>query len=335
MVAQQGASLHISIDHSSLQRCRAGRQDQTSEGDLVLAIRALQRKGDIGGMHRLCVTLLERCSTEFQRRTHGLSHRPDLREEAIASMREHVLREALDEDKVFMTQNFPHYLRCVCAEEFKSVLRQEGLHSPCDHEGRPAHRPDRVPRNLLESWQDASSGGTEMPWMDIPDEVDQYEQLHAREECRRILAFLPDHEDRLIVVLRALEGLRFNKIARALRCSERTVRNRYYRATSMLRDWLNNGEATEQPRVLRQSLLKRSGRKADEERILRAERTRLEQALATLPPQERQVVVLRVLERRQWSYITRACSCSESSLRTSYAIALNKLRAMLTQEAGT
>ena len=33
-------------------------------------------------------------------------------------MAEHMLREAQDPGEVFMTKNFIHYLRCLCADEF-------------------------------------------------------------------------------------------------------------------------------------------------------------------------------------------------------------------------
>ena len=65
-----------------------------SEAELVLAIRACDAQGDSERVQLICEVLVERCAPEFQRRTQGLRHRPDLREEAIANMFEHLLREA-------------------------------------------------------------------------------------------------------------------------------------------------------------------------------------------------------------------------------------------------
>jgi len=99
---------------------------EVSEIEIVLNIRTFQAQGNTSRVRLLCEVLLERCAAEFQRRTLGLRHRPDLREEAIANMNEHLLREAMDPNEIFMTQNFIHYLRCLCADEFTRILRQEG-----------------------------------------------------------------------------------------------------------------------------------------------------------------------------------------------------------------
>src|SRR5918911_3465347 len=110
---------------------------EISEVELVLTIRELRMKGDDARVWMLCEVLLERCAPEFQRHTWGLRHRPELREEAIANMSEHLLREAMDPQEVFVTQNFIHYVRCLCVDEFNRILRQEGLRYKRDEEGRP------------------------------------------------------------------------------------------------------------------------------------------------------------------------------------------------------
>src|SRR6266567_8596490 len=119
---------------------------EVSEIDLVLNIRAYQAGGNTEGVRMLCTVLLDRCAAGFHKRTYGLHQRPELREEAIANMNEHLLREAMDPQEIFMTQNFIHYLRCLCADEFTRVLRQEGLHYRRDKDGRPSGRPQHVPR---------------------------------------------------------------------------------------------------------------------------------------------------------------------------------------------
>src|SRR6266566_1828633 len=134
-----------------LQRRTPEGRFEISEAELVITIRALRAAGNMQGMRRLCEVLLYRCAPAFQRHTLGLRHRPDLREEAIANMGEHLLREAQNPNETFMTQNFVHYLRCLCIDEFNRVLRQEGLYYRRDEEGRPSGRPQHIPRALVDS----------------------------------------------------------------------------------------------------------------------------------------------------------------------------------------
>ncbi len=212
---------------------------EISEIDLVLNIRAQQAGGNMDGARRLCTILLERCAPEFQRRTHGLRQRPELREEAIANMNEHLLREAMDPKEVFMTQNFIHYLRCLCADEFTRVLRQEGLHYRRDKEGRPSGRPQHVPRSLIEPLRPAQADDEGVLAADVADPEDQYERLHSVDESHRILTYLSDPLDRMIMVLRAIEGMKWDDIAVICKRTERTVRLRYERARSYLRECID------------------------------------------------------------------------------------------------
>src|SRR5690349_20993816 len=91
-----------------LRRTPEGRYE-ISEIELVKSMRALQSAGNTTGVHLLAEVLLQRCAPLFQRHSQGLRHRPDLREEVISNMSEHLLREALDPKEVFITQNFIHY----------------------------------------------------------------------------------------------------------------------------------------------------------------------------------------------------------------------------------
>jgi len=206
---------------------------EISESELVLAIRACQLAGEIASRDFLCEVLLERCAPEFQRHSWGLNQRPDLREEAIAGMREHVLREALNPKERFIVQNFIHYLRCACVDEFHRVLRDEGLFYRHDEEGRPLGRPTRVPRVLMDPLQPIPS--EDEGSCDVPDQEDQYERLHAREEVQRLLATLADPKNRCIVALRALEGFHWDEIAAYMHMNERSVRLRYAKAQAFLR----------------------------------------------------------------------------------------------------
>jgi DNA-directed RNA polymerase specialized sigma24 family protein len=210
---------------------------EVPEAALVRAIRAWGQRGEREAVRALCGTLIERCMPEFKRRAWGLRHRPELMEEAIAGMIEQVLREAQDPRETFMTQNFIHYLRCCCADNFGRVLRQEGLSYRRDEQGRPAGRPLHVPQALVEridvaaeDREDAGAQGTV-----IADPRDATEERMAALEAQRILSYLPDPLDRQIMVLRALNHLRWDDIAKLCGKTERTMRLRYEKSVVRLR----------------------------------------------------------------------------------------------------
>ena len=238
----------IDLDEPALQerlrrRTPEGRYE-ISDIDLVLNIRAHQAEGNTGGVQMLCEVLLERCAGEFQRRTYGLRHRPELREEAIANMYEHLLREAMDPTEIFMTQNFIHYLRCLCVDEFNRVLRQEGLNYRRDSQGRPSGRPQHVPRSLIEPLRPSPADDEGALSADVADPQDQFERLHAVDESQRILTYLTDPLDRTIMILRAIEGMKWDDIAIVCKRTERTVRSRYERARSYLRECIDRERVT-------------------------------------------------------------------------------------------
>ncbi len=238
----------IDLDEPALQerlrrRTPEGRYE-ISDIDLVLNIRTHQKKGNTSGARMLCEVLLERSAGEFQRRTYGLRHRPELREEAVANMNEHLLREAMDPTEIFMTQNFIHYLRCLCVDEFNKVLRQEGLYYRRDSEGRPSGRPQHVPRSLIEPLRPAPADDEGVLAADVADPHDQFERLHAVHESQHILTYLTDPLDRTIMVLRAIEGMKWDDIAIVCKRTERTVRFRYERARSYLRECIDRERVT-------------------------------------------------------------------------------------------
>lgn len=235
-----------------LQRRTPEGRFEISEAELVINIRSLRTAGDMQGMRRLCEVLLYRCAPAFQRHTQGLRHRPELREEAIANMGEHLLREAQSQNETFMTQNFIHYLRCLCADEFNRVLRQEGLYYRRDDEGRPSGRPQHVPRALVDTLQPVQADDENQHTADVVDTHDQYEQMHAEEESQRILTYLQDALDRKIVVLRAIEGMKWDDIAILCKRTERTVRLRYERARSYLRECITKEQQVSYASIARQ-----------------------------------------------------------------------------------
>ena len=71
------------------------------------------------------------------------------------------------------------------------------------------------------------------------DPEDQYERLHSVDESHRILTYLADPLDRMIMVLRAIEGMKWDDIAVICKRTERTVRLRYERARGYLRECID------------------------------------------------------------------------------------------------
>jgi len=210
---------------------------EVSEAALVRIIRAWDQHGETEIVRELCGLLIERCMPEFQRRSWGLRHRPDLMEDAVMGMIEQVLREARDPSETFMTLNFVHYLRCCAADNFNRVLRQEGLSYKRDEQGRPSGRPQHVPRALVERIDTAAEDREDAAAATsvIADPHDSLEERMAAVEAQRILQYLTDPLDRRIMALRALEHLRWDDIARICGKTERTMRLRYEKAIVKLR----------------------------------------------------------------------------------------------------
>jgi RNA polymerase sigma factor (sigma-70 family) len=221
-------------------RSTSGRYE-IPETHLVLGIRAFLARGDQQSVAYLSEVLLDRCQPEFQRRSLGLRHRPDLMEDAMAGMAEQLLREAQNPREEFMVLNFAHYLRCLCVDNFNAVLRQEGLRYRRDAEGRPTGRPTHVPAALVDrihvtqEEEEGAAGGSEAH---LADPADDIESFHAVMEARRVLTYLSDPLDRKIVLLRVLDGLKWEEIAEICGKTERTMRLRYERARAFLRECL-------------------------------------------------------------------------------------------------
>jgi DNA-directed RNA polymerase specialized sigma24 family protein len=108
-----------------------------------------------------------------------------------------------------------------------------------------------VPRSLIEPLRPTPADNESALAADVADPHDQYEQVHAEDESRRILTYLQDQLDRKIMVLRAIEGMKWDDIAVICKKTERTVRLRYERARSYLRECINK-EQVAYPTTLRQ-----------------------------------------------------------------------------------
>jgi RNA polymerase sigma factor (sigma-70 family) len=228
-------------------RAPSGRYE-VPEAHVVLGIRAFLVRGDQQAVVYLSEVLLERCQGEFQRRSLGLRHRLDLMEDAMAGMAEQLLREAQNPREEFMVLNFAHYLRCLCVDNFNAVLRQEGLRYRRDAEGRPVGRPTHVPAALIERvhvTQEEEEGVILGSGAGVVDPSDDIETFHAVMETRRVLTYLADPLDRKIMLLRVLDGLKWEEIAAICGKTERTMRLRYERARAFLRECLEREAASE------------------------------------------------------------------------------------------
>lgn len=221
-----------------MRRVPAGAYD-IPEAEVVRAIRAWDALGETQVVRDLCELLVDRCMPEFQRRSWGLRHRPDLMQDAIGGMIEQLLREVRDPSEQFMLLNFIHYLHCLCADNFSRVLRQEGLSYRRDEHGRPAGRPQHVPRALMERIdvpvEETEESGAAR---DIPAAGDQLGDRMAAIEAQRILAYLTDPLDRQIMVLRVFEQMHWEDIAKVCGKTERTMRLRYEKSRTRLREAL-------------------------------------------------------------------------------------------------
>jgi DNA-directed RNA polymerase specialized sigma24 family protein len=213
---------------------------EIGEADVVRAIRAWDAWGHTQIVRDLCELLVDRCMPEFQRRSWGLRHRPELMQDAIGGMIEQLLREVRDPSEQFLLLNFIHYLHCLCADNFSRVLRQEGLSYRRDELGRPLGRPQHIPRALVERIDvplEDNEEGTG-PGRDIANPGDPMAERVAALEAQRILAYLPDPLDRQIMILRVFEQMRWDDIAKVCGKTERTMRLRYEKARARLREYL-------------------------------------------------------------------------------------------------
>lgn len=211
-----------------------------SDADLVRAIRVCKPRGQEEAVRELCEALIDRCMPLFHHGAQGLRQRPELMQDAIGGMIEQVLREAQDPNEIFMTQNFIHYVRCVAVDNFTRTLRQEGLSFRRDAQGRPAGRPQHVPRTLVdqidvsaEEQEDPAAAGRV-----VADPRDQMSERDGAMEAERILRLLSDPLDQRIMVLRVFEHRQWEEIAQLCGKTERTMRLRFEKARVVLQDAL-------------------------------------------------------------------------------------------------
>jgi DNA-directed RNA polymerase specialized sigma24 family protein len=93
-----------------------------------------------------------------------------------------------------------------------------------------------VPHSLVEPLRIPRDDEEGLISTDVADPNDQYEAMHAGDESQRILTYLQDPLDRKIMVLRAIEEMKWNDVAALCDRTERTVRLRFERARRYLRE---------------------------------------------------------------------------------------------------
>jgi DNA-directed RNA polymerase specialized sigma24 family protein len=97
-----------------------------------------------------------------------------------------------------------------------------------------------VPRALIEPLRPAPADDEGLSVADVADPHDQYEEMDSEIESERILTYLSDPLDRMIMVLRGIDGMKWDDIATLCKRTERTVRLRYERARRYLSERINN-----------------------------------------------------------------------------------------------
>ena len=236
---------------------------------LVRAIRVAHERGDDAARDALFELLVIRCRPMFIRYASGLRHRPELREDAIADMIEQLWKEILNPKERFIEMNFAYYLKCLCVDNFKRVLRNEGFGYRVNEQGQVIGRPERVPAGIIDHLDHPQRAGEDDAAADIiPDTKDPLEQRLASLEVERILNRLPDPLDRQIVTLRVFGQLKWDEIAHLCNKSERTMRTRFEDARKQMAQVVRAGDTPEpQPPTAQGHSKEARGRKKGTSRV--------------------------------------------------------------------
>ena len=211
---------------------------------LVRAIRVCDQRGELAQRDQLFTRLVERCRPMFYRYAGGLRHRPELRDDAIADMIAQLWKETLDPKERFIEQNFAYYLKCLCVDNFKRILRAEGYGYRVNEQGQITGRPEHVPTAMIDRIDRPSRTGDGDAVADvIPDTTDHLEKRLAVMEVERLLQHLTDPLDQRIVKLRVFGQLKWDEIAQVCKMSERTMRTRFEDARAYMAAVVTAGDA--------------------------------------------------------------------------------------------
>lgn len=152
-----------------------------------------------------------------------------------ADLYECMLRALLDPKRLFWEENFLHCLYFERKHVYRSFMMREGR-------WHDVHitKSERIPRTLLARLhQSVRLNDGETVLMDVEDERAQL-MLHAVEYSDLLLLVfrLPDRL-KAVILLIFWEGRSEKDVARVLRISDRTVRNRIHEALKLLRNFLH------------------------------------------------------------------------------------------------
>ena len=200
---------------------------------IVLATRAWRARGDVERAKALETILVERATPIINKPLRGLSRHPQVREEARQNALIELLRDIRREDVAFPAECFVVAAHRHGVDGFNAALRTEGL---------PRRRKDgalaasiRVPRTLYVPVASGADHDQDDEQVASPaDSRDPIGEWADHHEAIRLLGYIHDHSDHLLLVQRAILGRKWDAIAATLGWPERTLRQRYRHALILL-----------------------------------------------------------------------------------------------------
>ena len=229
---------------------------------LVRCVRVAAARGDNEGRNRIIEIII--CRTQDTNEywaDHALKHlglqadeHRSLAFDLYADLCERVMRALIDPQRPFWEENFQHCLRFERKHTYQAIMTREGRwqkHSELTGAKNTAELVSltgdrRVPRALLHSLDRAirfTDG--ELGELEIEDERAQQQLLAIeRTDLLNLVLQLPE-KLRSVILLIFWEGRSERDTARILAITDRTVRNRLYEASRILRSELKSerGEA--------------------------------------------------------------------------------------------
>ena len=224
---------------------------------LVRCVRVAVARGDNEGRNRIIEIII--CRTQDTNEywaDHALKHlglqvdeHKSLAFDLYADLCERVMRALIDPQRPFWEENFQHCLRFERKHTYQAFMTREGRwqkRSEHTEAKRPAELVPltgnrRVPRALLNSLDRAiryTDG--ELGELEIEDERAQQQLLAVeRTDLLNLVLQLPE-KLRSVILLIFWEGRSEKDTARVLAITDRTVRNRLYEASRILRSELKS-----------------------------------------------------------------------------------------------
>jgi DNA-directed RNA polymerase specialized sigma24 family protein len=210
---------------------------------LVRCVRAASSQGDIEGRNRIIEVIIRRTSSSNEQWANAvlksvrllMDEREALRGDLLADLYERVIRALIDPERLFWEENFLHCLRFERQHVYSACMKREGRWNASSGDTR------RVPRSLIKSIDQPIQAADDETWeLGIEDERAQQELLEVeRDDLSHLILYLPE-KLKSVVWLIFWEGRTEKDTARALRITDRTVRNRLREALKILRENLDS-----------------------------------------------------------------------------------------------